>query len=139
MLDLNLITDRTAADVENGTDKGYYRHTDLNRVQAAVVALRARFVAAGYSLPETPALSTWYLNDIPRRDRMERYLRSVRAFDGVLAPVRTGADFPSTMDGLDWRGANAIEEFLDRVDRAEDAVEGAWFYCDEPFSGEVDV
>ena len=136
---LNLIFDRTAEDVSEKTDKGHYRHTDLNRVQAAVTVLRARFAAAGYSLPAIAALSTWALNDIPKRNKMDNYLRAVWAFDGVFSPVRPSGDLPVSMDNLDWRGANAIEEFLHRIDVAEEAVEGAWFYCDEPFSGEVDV
>lgn len=122
--------------MENG--RGHYRHTDLNRVQAAIAALRARFGAAGYTLPAIAALSAWAENDVPMRQRMDEYLRAVSAFAAAFPPVQPGTDFPVSMDGLDWRGANAIEEFLHRIDVAEEAAESAWFYSGEVFAGEVD-
>ena len=135
---LNLIYDRTAADVEEGTAKGFYRYTDLNRVQAAVIAVRQRFLDAGYTGIPTPSFLTWYENDIPRRGRMDAYLRAVRSLDPLIRFYNAPA-IPATPDLLDWRGANAIEEFLTLTDDALDRIEGAWFFCDEVFSGEVDV
>lgn len=136
---IDLIYDRTAADVTNRTEKGHYRYTDLNRVQGAVTALRARLSAAGYSLPTIQALTTWYENDIPRRNRMTNYLRSVQTLSGILPPIRTASGFPTSMDGLNWQKANAIEEFLHRVDVAEENLESAWYYCGDIYAGEVDV
>ena len=50
---LSLITDRTRADVENETDKGFYNASDLNRVGAAVEYIAGRFAALGYDCPVT--------------------------------------------------------------------------------------
>lgn len=46
-----LITDRTLADVQQGTDKGFYNASDLNRVDAALEDLAARFRGYGYAVP----------------------------------------------------------------------------------------
>lgn len=134
----SLIYDRTAEDVENGTDKGFYRNTDLNRVQAAVIAIRQRFLDAGYTGIPAPSFSNWTEHDIVTRNRMDEYLRAVRSLD-LLALFYNAPAIPASPDRLDWRGANAIEKFLVLTDDALDRVEGAWFYCDDVFSGEVDV
>jgi hypothetical protein len=136
---ISLVYDRTAADVTNRTEKGHYRYTDLNRVQGAITALRARLSAAGYYLPTIQALTTWYGNDIPRRNRMMNYLRSVQTLSGILPPIRTSSSFPTSMDGLNWAKANAIEEFLHRVDVAEENLEKAWYYCGDVYAGEVEA
>ena len=44
---LSLITDRTRADVETKTDKGFYNASDLNRVGAAEEYIAGRFTAIG--------------------------------------------------------------------------------------------
>jgi len=134
----NLIYDRTAEDVAQGTDKGFYRHTDLNRVQAAVLAVRARYLDMGYNAVPLPDFRTWAENDIPRWPQMDAYIRAVRSLDGMI-PVPDAPFLPQSPDRLDWRGANAIEKFLERMDDSADRIAGAWFYSDEVFSGEVDV
>ena len=133
----DLIFDRTAGDVSRGTEKGFYRHRDLNRVRAAVLDLRERLSAAGYLLPPVSPLTEWHENDVPRRSGIEELLRAVRLFDGIFAGVRPSSGFPASADSLDWRGANAVEEFLFRLGRTEEAVEDGWAYCGEVNAGEV--
>lgn len=135
---LDLIFDRTAEDVAQGTDKGYYRHTDLNRVQAAVLAVRARYLDMGYNAVPLPSFRTWAENDIPRWPQMDAYIRAVRSLDGLI-PVPDAPFLPQSPDRLDYVGANAIEKFLFLMDDSADRIAGAWFYSDEVFSGEVDV
>jgi len=135
---LDLIFDRTPDDVAAGTDKGYYRHTDLNRVQAAVLYVRERYRAAGYDAVPYPSFRTWAENDVPRFSQMDAYLRAVRSLGGLI-PVPDAPFLPTTPDRLDWRGANAIEKFLTIMDDSMDRISGAWFYCDEVFSDEVDA
>ena len=134
----NLIFDRTAEDVAAGTDKGFYRHTDLNRVQAAVLYVRARYLDMGYNAVPMPSFRTWAENDIPRYPQMDAYIRAVRSLDGLI-PVPDAPFLPQSPDRLDYIGANAIEKFLERMDDSADRIAGAWFYSDEVFSGEVDV
>lgn len=135
---LDLIFDRTAEDVRDGTDKGYYRHTDLNRVQAAVLSVRARFAEMGYSAVPLPSFRTWAENDIPRYPQMDAYIRAVRSLDGLI-PVPGAPVLPQSPDRLDYVGANAIEKFLFLMDESADRIPGAWFYSDEVLSGEVDL
>ena len=135
---LDLIYDRTPDDVAAGGDKGYYRHTDLNRVQAAVLSVRARYLDLGYNAVPLPSFRTWAENDIPRWPQMDAYIRAVRSLDGLI-PVPDAPFLPQSPDRLDWRGANAIEEFLTRMDDSAERIAGAWFYSDEVFSGEVDL
>ena len=127
-----------ALEIRMYNDRGFYRYTDMNRVQAAVTTLRQVFQAAGYGIPSTPTLTSWAENDVPMKKRAEEYLRSVRQFDMAFPVVQPGADFPASMDRLDWRGANAIEEFLSRVDEAMELAASAWVFCGEVFAGEVD-
>lgn len=141
MLEMNLIYDRGAEDAVRGLDKGYYRHTDLNRVQAAAELLRERFAAAGYDrIPApSPAFAVWAENDIPRFSRVAGVFCAVRAFAGLVplsdAPGLADA-VPSSPDRLDWRGANAIEEFLALLDDSLDRIGAAWIECGEGFAGE---
>lgn len=135
---LDLIYDRTAEDVRNGTAKGYYRHTDLNRVQTAVLAVRARYLDMGYNAVPLPSFRTWAENEIPRWPQMDAYIRAVRSLDGLI-PVPDAPSLPLSPDRLDWIGANAIEKFLFLMDDSADRIAGAWFYSDEIFSGEVDA
>ena len=135
---LDLIYDRTAEDVAQGTDKGYYRHTDLNRVQAVVLYLRELYSGMGYDAVPLPSFRTWAENDIPRYPQMDAYIQAVRSLDGLI-PVPDAPALPQSPDRLDWRGANAIEDFLARLEDSAERIAGAWFYSDEIFSGEVDL
>ena len=42
-------------------------------------------------------------------------------------------------DRLDWRGANAVEEFLARLDDTMNRISASWVYCGEVFGGETDI
>lgn len=133
----NLIYDRTAADVEAKNAKGLYRHTDMNRVQDAVVYLRNRFMSDGYN-PAAYTLEQWSQNDIPKTNRAATYLAAVKSFDGLLK-LRESVKLPSSMNALTYIGANNIEKFLTLSDEALDLIESSWWYSDEIFCGEVDM
>lgn len=135
---LELIYDRTAEDVQSGTDKGYYRHTDLNRVQAAVAYLRELYASYGYDAIPAYTLPTWAENDIPKRQQGDTYIKAVRSLDGWV-PLPGKPVLPTSPDKLDFSGANAIEKFLAMTEDALGRIAGAWFYCDEVFAGEVDA
>ena len=135
---LDLIFDRTAEDVANRTDKGLYRHTDLNRVQDAVLYLRGVYTAAGYDAVSAVTFRVWHENDVPRRDDGDKYIRGIRSLDGLI-PIPGKPALPVSPDGLDYSGANAIEKFLFMTEDSLVRIASAWFYCDEVFAGEVDV
>lgn len=137
MLEDALVYDRTAADVENRTDKGFYRSSDTDRVRSAVGTLANRLFSDGYSFPYVYPTS-WAENRIPRSNEADRYINSVRSLRGIIAMPSTYA-LPETMDGLDWRGANEIERFLDDLDKMIDGYRSSWVYSGEVFSGEVEM
>lgn len=138
MTDLQLIFDRTEADVRDGTAKGYYRHTDLNRVQAAVEYLRELYASYGYDAIPAYTLPVWAENDIPRREQGDTYIRAVRSLDGHF-PMPGKPALPASPNRLDYTGANAIEKFLAMTEDTLGRIAETWFYCDEVFAGEVDV
>lgn len=137
MLD-NMIYDRTAEDVANKTDKGLYRHTDLNRVKDAARRIFFRYKNdAGYNFQGYLIFTDYPENYIPRANEMRFFLLSVLSLRGHIA-MPDSYRLPSSMDGLDYKGANAIEKFLYDSDLMLDNMDAAWWYADEVFSGEVD-
>ena len=135
---LELIYDRKSSDVRDGTPKGYYRYTDMNRVQAAVAYLRELYASYGYDTIPSYTLPTWAENDIPKKSQGDTYIRAVRSLNGIV-PIPGKPVLPASPDRLDYIGANAIEKFLAMTEDTLGRIAAAWFYCDEVFAGEVDV
>lgn len=155
---LNLITDRTARDVERWrllhskgwaamTDeekvewktslKGVYNYVDMNRVENAVVYIADRLNELGYSVPPMET-HVWGIADHPTKEDMERYFANVatiRAAMPVLYPTTPQA--PTTKKKLDYQMANDIEQILFDVDRLVSNVKQGWYYAGEVFTGEV--
>ena len=134
---LNLITDRTSQDVTMGTAKGYYNYTDLNRVEAAVSAVGETLTDNGY--PTTPKeQKTWALGDIPTYSEMAIYLKEVVALANQLAlPLTLWEDFPDTINYLDYRGANSIEQLLEDIVIYLGLMEQQRVYSGTVYAGEV--
>lgn len=133
---LVLVTDRTQADVTNGTEKGYYNASDLNRVGSAMAYLRDRFVDNGYDVDISP-YTTWKDADIPDKDDMTLYLGCLGTLRGVL-PVPDGTpDMPSTMEYLTYITANDIEKILETVDDTLTKSLSFVWYSGDLYAGEV--
>lgn len=156
-----LITDRTIDDVEaaktvkesidnktageeakeaylNQTMKGWYRYTDLNRVESTVRYLSDLLVslpldledyAAGqgvawasiFDVPWHPAdfygLITkinWKSGELPLKDDAERYLSNVHILKEKAIDYKSPT-LPKSLNRLTYYGANAIEEALKRL------------------------
>ena len=128
---LNLITDRTQADVDYaarlnaaGWDgmtadertqwnlglKGTY-NADLNRVGNAVNYVAGRLEGAGYSVPVNPKID-WLESDIPTYSDMEIYLNNVEIIRGTLTVPTATPEVPEDMEGLTYEEANDIERSL---------------------------
>ena len=157
---LQLITDRTQADVDRGsylaslwvagvftgTDddlaewnsdlKGFYNASDLNRVGNAMLYVYNRFAESGYSVQIAPKID-WTVDDIPRQSDMERYLADLTALRGVLSVLPTTPEVPEDMDGLTHQEANNIEQILLDIDRLLTNIFATWVYSGDVFSGEV--
>lgn len=109
---LELITDRTASDVQNGTDKGFYNASDLNRVGEAVLYVQSILNGkTGFNV-SVQAKTDWQLDDIPTRAQLNTYLENIRRIHGIVQEYLTTATIPGNMDSLTWKEANAIESIL---------------------------
>lgn len=158
---LNLVTDRTSADVQKVARyiakgwagmsederaewlagmKGAYNYIDLNRVGAAVEYITTRLNAAGYSVKTAPKQG-WTLGAIPTSAEMSGYLGDVRALRDAVFDALPGTtpELPSSMERLDWRGANAIEQVLLDVNAVIDRINARSVYAGEFFAGETNA
>lgn len=154
---LNLITDRTQADVdrvqylasvgwENMTDaekeewstplKGAYNASDLNRVGAAVTYISNRLFEYGYFVPVT-AKQDWDKTGIPTQADMYLYLQNVRKLKAALDEMGYTPDVPEDMEHLTYQEANDIEKILVDLDFLLNNMVAAWFYAGELCAGEV--
>ncbi|MBU5627699.1 hypothetical protein KQI82_12345 [Oscillibacter sp. MSJ-2] len=132
---LNLITDRTRADVFNGTDKGYYNAEDLNRVGSAVEYVAGRFADYGYSVDVSPR-KDWSMGDIPREADMVKYLSEVAQLRSLVSVLPTTPETPGDMECLSYMEANNIEQILVDVDFLLTNMAAAWYYSGEIYAGE---
>ena len=157
-MDLDLITNRTQADVDRvaqltgrvsaGTAtaaelaewqsdlKGAYNASDLNRVGAAVAYVAVRLNGYGYAVTVSPK-QDWTASDIPTAGQMAAYLRDVAALRGAISVMASTPQTPDSSSGLNWREANNIEQILLDVDELLTRMAAAWFYSGELYAGEV--
>lgn len=133
---LSLVTDRTQSDVVNGTKKGYYNSSDLNRVGAAMVYLRDRFNDNGYDVDIAPNVA-WKEVDIPTTDDMTLYLGCVGVLRGVLPLPEGTPKVPDSMENLTYTTANNIEKILETIDDVLTKSLTFLWYSGDLYSGEV--
>lgn len=157
-MDLNLITNRTQADVDRvatltarmsaGTAteaelaewqsdlKGAYNTSDLNRVGAAVAYVAGRLNGYGYYVSVSPK-QDWTDNDTPTAGQMATYIQDVAALRGAISVMNSTPPTPDSASGLTWREANDIERILLDVDELLTRMAAAWFYSGDLYAGEV--
>ena len=159
LAELNLITDRTQADVAywrslkrkgyvamtdeekaawNNGLKGAYNAVDLNRVGAALNHIRDRLYEAGYVRADVfEARQDWRLEEIPSVAEMTEYLGYVSIIREAFGRFPTTPDVPGNPAVLDYRSANDIEQILVDVDGLITRMKDALYYSGDLFSGEV--
>lgn len=151
-----------------GVQKGAYNYTDLNRVEEAVDYVADELVQAdtdirqyasdrgvawdsSFELPYDPGdysltvKTDWAEGDIPSATQMTRYFSNLQL---IQAALNVPEPLPTSMNELNYEGANQIERLLIAVDKAlaEEVkkIEGyirsamAVFYSGEIYSGEGD-
>lgn len=131
-----LVTDRTRADVENETDKGFYNASDLNRVGAAVQYVAERFASQGYAVTVSPK-TDWLASDIPTASELETYRQNIVTLRALIAVMKSTPETPETMRFLDYIKANNIEQILLDLDTLLTNAAAAWYQSGELFAGEV--
>ena len=135
---MELITDRTQADVLSHTAKGFYNHTDLNRVESAVATLcdlarqldihLALTTKTDWAVPGPYSPDTW-----PTAAQMKRYLGNVRALCQALS---LAVSLPDSMAWLTWEKANDIEAALFCAKKRIQGVLQTYQYSGELIAGE---
>ena len=133
---LSLITDRTRADVENETDKGFYNASDLNRVGAAVEYIAGRFAALGYACPVT-VKKDWLTSGAPTASQMETYRQNIVTLRRQIAVMQSTPNAPASMAGLNYVKANNIEQILLDLDALITNITKSWYFSGELYAGEV--
>lgn len=122
---LNLITDRTEKDVIDGTEKGFYNYTDLNRVESACVYVADYLNQNGNPTTLLPQ-KIWSMQNFPNVNEMNRYLNNVKKCKNQLGIDDEYFKLPQNLNNLDYKYANAIEkcllqtvEFVDKIKEQE--------------------
>ena len=154
---MNLITDRTAADVERyltlrnkgfanltaaertewlSPMKGAYNFTDLNRVEEAVQYLAEKLRERGYRVDVSTA-KTWTMTSLPTLSDMNRYLNNIAVIRSAFATLSTTPQAPSSIRNFTYKEANAIEQILVDVDQLLTNMMSVWFFSGDLYSGEV--
>ena len=136
ILRLDLITDRTRADVANQTDKGFYNASDLNRVGAAVEYIAGRFAALGYACPVT-VKKDWLTSDAPTASQLETYRQNIVTLRSRIAVMQSTPEAPASMAGLNYVKANNIEQILLDLDALITNITKSWCFSGEVYAGEV--
>ncbi len=112
------------------TDRGlgaYYNAADINRVGRAANCLAREMTPMGY--PVTDELPTeWAMNDIYYDTDAAFLLAVLGLIKGQISSVKSGS-FPSSMDGLDYNGANEIERFLLTISDLLAVIKEAYPQC----------
>lgn len=147
---MNLVTDRTQADVDRAASfqargfanlseaeqaewlaglKGAYNYSDLNRVEAAVKAL------ADMMNISLVVKTDWAVTDIPLAADMQRYLDNIRALRARNTGLATTPNTPDSMAGLTYKAANEIEQILMDIETNINANNTR--RCGTMFCGEV--
>lgn len=130
---MELITDRTAADVEAQNEKGVYRAEDMNRVESAVqeislslqtmeedirayadekgVAWREEFELSFLPVDaEVRTRTDWTIEDWPTKPQSRRYLQNIVKLCSLVDVPADG--LPGSLEDLTYEGANQIEIVL---------------------------
>lgn len=148
-----LITNRTLADVQRTkelADKiqkglasqaeydeylsgclGAYNASDLNRVNSAMLFCQSILESVGLSVELSGIKTDWSMSDIPTESQMQDYLDNLDALRQAVNDPLYFPAIPSNMSGLDYSGANAIEEMLIAIGDEVAAIEAAWHRCGE--------
>lgn len=157
---LQLITDRTQADVEEAKRirnkllegkplteeesaaylagmRGAYNASDMNRVGNAVQYIAGRLAAERYGVYVNPRIG-WTMNDLVRQADWNAYLDDVRHLRGILTLLPTTPEITDAMyDGIGYIEANHIEQILVDLDMLITRMIAGYIYSGEVFAGEV--
>lgn len=166
---LNKMTDDERQSFLSGM-RGAYNYTDFNRVESVVKYLSERLVDvpveiddfrkeldiawdSAFLIPYDPSdyesinvKTDWDVSDMLTETDRARYIGNVEHI--ALSLSNLPESFPTSLDGLTYSGANAIEQSLVNLDVLLSALKKsketllintskAWFYSGEIYGGEL--
>ena len=113
-----LITDRTAADLANDTDRAYIAYTDLNRVEEACALLAGR-------LGVTIQTKAWKMEGFRTDTEMSRLLNNIKTLRAAYYTKASTPAIPAKITYESIYQANDIEQILkDLGDMYDSMVSG---------------
>ena len=130
------MTDRTAADVNAGNDKGTYNARDLNRVGAAMNYVAARLREQGYD-PHISPKTDWMAGEWITPADEAAYLGDLAELRKQFTLYETTPEVPPDLEKLNYIEANSIEQILVDIDALLTNIAAGWLYSGEIYSGEV--
>lgn len=133
---LQLITDRTKADVLAGNEKGIYTASDLNRVGAAMNYVAERLTEFGYN-PGISPKTDWEDTEWVNQGQAAHYLADLAELRRHITMFYTTPETPEDLERLTYTEANDIEKILEDIDRMLTLILQNLLYAGEIFSGEV--
>ncbi len=139
-----MITDRTQLDVDNGTSKGFYNTTDMNRVEGKVAELAGVFDQLGYATSPVTRLD-WGMSDIPNPDDLQRYFTNIATIRNLLTVLLSTPASPMVgAEGYAWEPftfdlANHAEEILVDVETLLTDLQQAFCHTGTTLCGVIGV
>lgn len=112
--------------------QGAYNASDLNRVGTAILYLQTELASYGITVTLPTVKTDFAKTDVPTITQMNDYLSAVSILRGAISLTPLTPDVPSTMQGLTYEEANAIEKILDDVYYTLEAISAAFRYCGTP-------
>lgn len=111
---LDMVTDRTIADVKAKNNKGCYNADDLARVEVAVGVLSNKLYELGYKYPITDIKVDWSMTGYPTYSQMVRYVNNLKSLSQQLTTV-TSYSFDKYQN---WthEDANEFEKMIVNLD-----------------------
>lgn len=155
---LNLVTDRTIADVEKAKalrNKGYksmseselrewlsglkgsYNASDLNRVADAVDYVSNRLTDNGYNPPQERLKTDWDDMDVFKTSDMGYYLSVIQKLRNAITVFPTTPLVPSFNNAFTYKEANDVEKILLDVNSIIDLIISFVLYTGDLYCGEI--
>ena len=132
-----LIYDRTQADVDNKTAKGYYNSEDMTRVDNAMAYIIEKLSAIGYdTIKAKPQLRNWVKSSVPRVTITKQYCADVIEISKIIN-YGSKLTLPTSLDKFDYKRANNIEKVLHDTGMLTENIPSTWYYCGEIETGGV--
>lgn len=143
------IYDRTAADVSNGTPKGYINYTDLNRIENAMEELEAELNAYAYPLGEKLTIKTdWKrqielaadsLENIPTLEHLTRLLHNEAKLIASFFVYPDTPTLPASLEYATFETFNDVEKILYDLHLMLESLRGYFRECNTFYCGGADI